>query len=241
MQKILIVDDNVYLSRVMHHVLKGQPFVTQSASSVNQALKYLESHRYDLLVLDRVLPDGDGLEVLEYLHHMNLELPVLMISEKSAAEERILGLRQGADDYLGKPFSIEEFRLKVEKMTYKIKNASEKILQMHNIFLDEHAGTLQVGKKKSHLRKKELIILLFLLKHRNRLVTRESMIENLWVGEEVPTFATIDVYVRRLRIFLGKKRGLIKTVRGYGYLFNDARRSAQKGGKRPVAEVLPVM
>lgn len=221
MSRILLVDDNIDLSRLIHTTLGSHIYKTQSVFTVAQALKRLDEQRYDLLIVDRMLPDGDGLEIINYAQQLQAQMPILMISERNEPTDRVRGLQEGADDYLGKPFYTEELSLRVQKLLSKTKNMGDENLRLNEITLIPAKGILQVGKKRIPLRKREFQIFLFLLRHKNKVVTREILIENIWPDGDIPSFTTVDVYVRRIRILLGRRSHYLLTIRGYGYMIKE--------------------
>jgi DNA-binding response OmpR family regulator len=217
MHKILIVEDNISLTSTLHQVLT-QPFrKTQSVRTISEAYQKITQHKYDLVMLDRNLPDGDGLEIVQHMSKTKLETPILMLTEKNATSERVMGLRQGADDYLGKPFSVDELTLRVDNLLNKTKRMDDRNSPDERLHLFPASGVVQLGTRKFTFRRREYEIFAFLAHHKNAVVSRDMLINNLWVNEEVPTYSTIDVYIRRIRIILGGKSRIIQTIRSYGY------------------------
>lgn len=217
MHKILIVEDNIPLTTTLHKVLY-QPFRrTQSVRTIGEAYKKITQNRYDLIMLDRNLPDGDGIELVEHMSSVKLDTPILMLTEKNATAERVRGLRQGADDYLGKPFSMDELTLRVDKLLTKTKKVEPIQSADDHLHMFPSSGKIQIGTKKVILRPKEYEIFAFLARHKNTVVSRERLVNNIWVNEEIPTYSTVDVYIRRIRLKLGNKRRIIQTLYGYGY------------------------
>lgn len=202
----------------MHDSFPRTQYLMQTARSLSNAYSRLSKQHYDLLIIDRQLPDGDGLEIVEHLHGSNLDTPILMLTELNAAKERVRGLREGADDYLGKPFSLDELLLRAEKLVKKIRKTDFSCGQLGRIQLFGESGVVRIGLKKIELRKREFKIFAFLVRHKNMVVTRQMLIENLWPENDIPTYKTLDVYVRRIRLKLGSDRWAIKTIRGYGYM-----------------------
>ncbi len=217
MHKILIVEDNISLTSTLHQVLE-QPFRrTQSVRTISEAYKKITQHKYDLVMLDRNLPDGDGIEIAEHMNSAKLDTPILMLTEKNATSERVRGLREGADDYLGKPFSMDELTLRVDKLLSKTKRMDHVQSADDHMHLFPLSGRIHIGTKKITLRHREFEIFAFLARHKNTVVSREMLVNNVWVNEEIPVRSTVDVYIRRIRLTLGNKRRIIQTIRGYGY------------------------
>jgi two-component system, OmpR family, response regulator len=218
MSKILIIDDNFELTRLVNLYL-SRKHDTSLVFNVQQAMQILRKRQFDLLMIDRVLPDGDGLEVLRFVRDKELLTPVLILSNKGQVEERVKGLREGADDYMSKPFSMDELLLKVEKMLGTTKRIYQNEIHVNKMILYENEGKVLIGKREVKLRPREFKILLFLARHQNQVISRNTLIEHLWNEEDSPTYSTIDVYIRRIRMLLGETQNqCLKTFRGYGYM-----------------------
>lgn len=221
MARILIIDDNLELTRLMNLYLSRQ-HKTSLVFNFEQAIQILARRQFDLLIIDRILPDGDGLEVLRFLQDKQLLTPALILSNKSQVEERVKGLRLGADDYMSKPFSMDELLLKVEKLLNVTKKIRQTEVHINRMILYEKEGKVIVGKQKVELRPREFGILLFLSRHQNQVISRNTLIENLWGEENAPSYSTIDVYIRRIRMLIGSPQNkCIKTFRGYGYMMKS--------------------
>lgn len=219
MQKILLVENNKTLSEMIVLYLKNKNYEPSVCRSVESACLLLEEKDFDLIILDRVLDDGDGTEVLEFIHDFNFNTRVIILSQKYKAEDKINGFEKGADDYLAKPFSMSELLLRVKSLLSKQKVKISNSLSAGSITIFPKTGEIIINKVTSTMRKKEIQILACLFKHKNHVVSRNMIINEVWTGGmEIPTHTTLDVYIRRIRIFLGTQKDLIKTVRGFGYM-----------------------
>lgn len=219
MKNILIVENNQILAQTLTKHLKSKGFFCNSLPSVESAISELENFSYDLIILDRILDDGDGIEVAQFINDFSYQTKVLMLSELSNTNEKIRGLENGADDYLAKPFSLTELTIKINKLLniQKVKNIEE--LKLGKIIIKPESGEININGKTKLIRKKEMQLLTCLIRHKNQVVSRNKMINIIWSGTyNLPTQSTLDVYVRRLRISLGKYKKYIKTVRGFGYM-----------------------
>lgn len=219
MKHILIVENNALLATTLLEHLKSKKYFCTICDSIETAIAELERFSYDLIILDRVLDDGDGIEVAEFVSDFNYQTKILILSDLSQTNDRIQGLEKGADDYLAKPFSLTELTIKIHKLlhTQKIKDVEQ--LTLGDITIVPDTGELCINDKKLLVRKKEIRLLACLIRHKNQVVSREKIIDLVWEGSyELPTQSTLDVYVRRLRITLGKYKSYIKTVRGFGYM-----------------------
>ena len=221
MIKILLVEDSIELCSSLHEVFSRLSYSLQSVRCIYEAYDRLATQKYDLIIIDRHLPDGDGLEILEYMNSTLSVAPILMLTQKNSLGERLSGLRLGADDYLGKPFCTDELILRSENLLKKIKKVTALPLKVGAIELFEESVTVKIHEKVIKLRRKEFFILSFLIHHHDTLVTRQMLIDNVWNQSSIPTYSTIDVYIRRIRVILGKEQECIQTVRTYGYTFKS--------------------
>lgn len=222
MKHILIVENDTTLAQTLANHLKTKKYFCTICDSVENAISELESFSYDLVILDRILSDGDGIEVAEFISDFAYQTKVLILSEMSQVNERIKGLEKGADDYLAKPFSISELTLKIKKLldTQKIKSYEK--LTLGPLTILPETGEVTVQNKKICIRKKEIQLLACLIRYKNQVVSREKIIDIVWGGSyDLPTQSTLDVYVRRLRVNLGEYKEHIKTVRGFGYMASE--------------------
>lgn len=221
MHQILLVEDNITTAKHISSMLSSEMYFVSIARTVEQARTFLDRKKYDLVILDRGLPDGDGLSIAEDLYWSHREIPILVLSDKSLVEDRVRGLKKGADDYLAKPFSMDELLLRMEKLLTKVKQLDAFALHVGEVSVFPQSGTVCVKDDVVHLRKKECEILSFLIRHKNRTISKDMLVENIWNNEVVPLDSTIAVYIRRIRMRLGKTGYTIKTLRGYGYMITD--------------------
>lgn len=190
------------------------------ACSLDQAYQRLEKSRYEIVVLDRMLGKEDGIELIKYIKETSYSTKVMVVSQLNQLEEKLGGLRLGADEYLPKPYCCEELLIRLEHLMIMEKRTQEHFLTVGSIKLNPQTGKLLISNKPTLLRKREAEILVCLMKHKNTIVTRSQLIESVWGTSENPTETTIDVYVRRLRLII-KNPNMIKTIRGFGYMLND--------------------
>lgn len=233
MAAILVVENDLQLARTLHSALTADHYQVQLARTLAQAKAILQHRHFDVALIDLLLDDGSGLELVEYLHSCSFPTRTMIVSQLAQPEQRVTGLASGADDYLPKPISLAECLLRVRRLVSVHKLAEQAVLRSTGLTLYPETGQVKTGDQNAkHLRRRESQILGCLLKHKNRVVTREMLIDQIWLGEsQPPTYSTIDVYLRRLRIALGDHGQLIETVRGFGYLLRDqASESASYSG-----------
>jgi DNA-binding response OmpR family regulator len=217
--KILIVEDKRRVGRLLEKALAEQNYVARWADSCAAARNALAESPYDVLVLDLGLPDGDGLELLREWRQTGIETPVLIISARDAVEDRIQGLNLGADDYLPKPFSVDELIARVRSLLRRQSPSKTTLLTSGPIRLDLVSHTVTCDGMKVELTNREFALLELFLQNPNRLLTRTFIAERVWDASYDLETNLIDVYIRRLRRKLETKphRPLFKTVRGSGY------------------------
>lgn len=215
---IIVVENDVVLARQLMQGLQAlkQPVLT--APSLVKARVLLANHVPEVIVLDRVLDDGDGLELLEDILDQDLPTRTIVLSELGSTPEKIHGLGFGADDYLPKPFSFQELLLRVKKLLYKRRELPTTELILGPLTIKPETGEFFYKNNSFRLRKREMEIFACLVRRKNQVVTRDKIIDLVWSGEsEPPTYSTLDVYIRRIRMALSNQSYLLETVRGFGY------------------------
>ena len=213
--RLLLIEDNPSLAAGLSLALSNKGFSVNHVNRGRQALLAVENDKPDLVTLDLGLPDMDGLDVLRQIRKLDSQLPVLILTARDSIEDKVNGLDLGADDYLCKPFEIEELEARLRVLERRLGKASSSIIEFDNIILD--TATLEVIQAGSSvdLSRREYTLLKSLLVNAGKVLTRDSLEDKLYSwGEEVASNA-IEVHIHHLRKKLGAK--LIKTVRGVGY------------------------
>lgn len=214
--KALVVEDNVNLARSIAATLKEAAFSIDVADNGRQALHMLEQGGYDLLVLDLGLPELDGISLLRQLRHQLNTIPVLIISARDSLDQRIHGLEVGADDYLCKPFSLEEVTARARALVRRAKHFGGETLQCGRLEFLPDAMELRLDGQPLLLHRRELEVMEYLLINQNRLVNKDQIIDRLSSADESVSYAAVETYISRIRKKIGYDFGL-KTVRGLGY------------------------
>jgi DNA-binding response OmpR family regulator len=217
--KILIVEDQRKAGNFVAKALAEQNYTAHVAISCAAARDALAESPYDVVVLDLGLPDGDGLDLLREWRESGFDLPILILSARDAVEDRISGLNLGADDYLPKPFSVDELIARIRSLLRRHSPSKTTVLLHGPIRLDLVSHMVTCDGKKVDLTNREFSLLELFLQNPNRLLTRTFIAEKVWEASYELETNLIDVYVRRLRRKLetSPDRPLIKTVRGSGY------------------------
>jgi len=226
---ILLVEDEENLHEALKLNLELEGYQVVSAMDGVQALKALQAQYFDLMILDIMLPEKDGIEVLESIRIQNNELPVLILSAKNSSADRILGLKKGADDYLTKPFNLEELLLRVQKLIEKNKKLLDKetigdVFRFGKNSVDFKAQEA-INKNGEHIQlsKKEAMLLKLLFENRNEVVPREKILQAVWGYNVYPTTRTIDNFILNFRKYFeddSRNPQHFHSVRGVGYKYS---------------------
>jgi len=227
-RRILIIEDDPATSAFVAKGLKEAGYAVESTGEGREGLYLATGGGFDLIVLDRMLPQIDGLAILTSLRAAGIVTPVLMLTAMSAVDERVRGLRAGADDYLVKPFSFEELHARAEALLRRPSGTElrdETHLSCADLELDLVARTVSRGGRRIELQPREFQMLAFLLSRQGRVVTRTMLLEGVWDYHFDPQTNVIDVHISKLRkkIDAPGEPPLIHTVRGAGYMLSEQR------------------
>jgi phosphate regulon transcriptional regulator PhoB len=224
---ILIVDDEADLVELVSYNLRKEGFSVDSASDGETALSKLRKGKYDLVVLDLMLPGIQGIELCRILRNdlNTASLPIIMLTAKGEEVDKIVGLEIGADDYVTKPFSPRELvaRVKAVLRRTKGKPTTEKFLRIGELEIDKERYIVSLKGKPVKLSATEYKLLLYLAERKGKVFSREQLLDAIWRDEAFVEPRTVDVHIRRLRAHLGEDPSnprYIKTMRGIGYFFN---------------------
>ena len=217
--RALILEDDARLRSLVSRTLTRAGLACDETSRIEEADELLSVHDYDILVLDRRLPDGDGLEVCRRARARGFRHSILMLTAMDHAEAEIEGLSEGADDYLGKPFDLEILAARARALLRRNESRAPRELTAGNLRLDPSRRRVFRGEEELRLTAREFTILELLMRAPGAVVSREDILEHAWGEREEPMSNTIDVLVGRLRRKIdGSGRGSsIETVRGMGY------------------------
>jgi len=224
---ILVVDDEADLVDLISYNLKKEGFSVDSALDGETALTKIRKGKYDLVVLDLMLPGIQGIELCRILRNdpKTESLPVIMLTAKGEEVDKILGLEMGADDYVTKPFSPRELLARVKAVLRRSmeKPAPGKILKAGELVIDKERYTVSVRGKSIKLSATEFKLLLFLAERKGKVFNREQLLDAVWSDEAFVEPRTVDVHIRRLRAHIEEDPAhprYIKTLRGIGYFFD---------------------
>lgn len=222
--KLLVVEDNAQLTLNILSYLSKEGYVTESASTLGKAMDKLSGFDYDLVLLDLMLPDGNGLEVLEQVKQHHPETGVLILSAKNALDDKIRGLELGADDYLAKPFHLPELNARLKAIYRRRQLQGDNQICINEITADTNQMEVVVNDVRLDLTKKEYELLIYFMVNKNRVLTKQSIAEHLW-GDYMDTMDSFDFvyqHIKNLRkkIMQAGGKDYIKTMYGSGYKFN---------------------
>ncbi len=224
--KILVVDDEPDAVELVSFNLKAAGFDVVTAADGAEALKRAKEHQPDLLVLDVMLPEVDGLEVCKIIRRdpSVAHIPIIMLTAKAAEIDRVLGLELGADDYVTKPFSPRELVLRIRKILDRGKVPEEKSdrIEVGDLVIDVPRHSVSSSGKHVELTATEFKLLTTLAQRRGRVQSREKLLQDVWEYDSLIDTRTVDTHMRRLREKLGRSAKYLDTVRGVGYRFVEA-------------------
>ncbi|AOS44127.1 Transcriptional regulatory protein CusR [Lacunisphaera limnophila] len=217
--KVLIVEDERKVGRFIEQALTEQSHTAQLVGSCAAARDALAESGHDLVILDLGLPDGDGFDLLREWRSAGFNEPVLILSAREAVEDRIRGLNLGADDYLAKPFSLEELLARVRALLRRQTGAKATVLEHAGVRMDLLTRSVSTAAGPVALTSREFALLELFLQNKGRVLTRSLIAERIWEAHYDMETNLIDVYVRRLRQKLGatEEQPFIRTLRGTGY------------------------
>ena len=219
--KLLIIEDNIELSKMIENALLLQRFVVEVAYSYSDAISKVTTYDYDCILLDVMLPDGSGLSVLQELKAMNKSDNVIIISAKDSLDDKIKGLELGADDYLAKPFHMSELIARIRSVVRRNNNSGKLTLDLGNISIEPDKFKVSINGIEVEIVKKEYDILRYMMERPNILIKKEVLAEAIWGDhiDQVDNFDFIYTQLRNLRHTLTKSNATvaIKTIYGFGY------------------------
>lgn len=223
--RLLVVEDEKRIADFLCRGLQGAGYAVDAAGNGATALELIQAADYDLVILDLMLPDMDGLRVLEKIRNRKAGPPVLILSARSGVDDRVTGLEQGADDYLVKPFAFVELLARVRALLRRGQPAPEK-LQVGDLTLDCIRRKVNRAGEPIDLAPKEFGILEYMMRNKGRPLSRTMIVEHVWDEEYDGLTNIVDVYIRHLRSKIDDRFPvkLIQTVRGIGYMIDAPER-----------------
>lgn len=221
--KILIVEDEHLIANALKKGLEQEHYTVDLAFDGQNGFDLASSGDYDLVLLDLMLPKMDGIEICTKLRQEQNHVPILMLTAKSQIEDKIKGLNCGADDYLTKPFAFEELLARIRALSRRPQKTATEIITVGDLSLNLSNYEITRQKKSISLSSKEYSLLECLMRHANKILTKNQLIQHVWSYESDILPNTVEVYIRNLRQKIDKdfKIKLIKTIRGFGYKISE--------------------
>jgi two-component system, OmpR family, response regulator VicR len=218
---LLYVEDDESLSFVTRDNLELQGYKITYCENGKDAMAVIKQETFDLCILDVMLPDVDGFTIAEEIRRFDTQVPILFLTAKSMKEDRIRGLKLGADDYITKPFSIEELILKIEIFLRRSKVSTPSVptyLTVGNYLLDHKNLSLKFGDQSKNLTQKEADLLKMFLENKNEVIKRSNILETLWGEDDYFLGRSLDVFISRLRKYLSQDpRIKIENIHSVGF------------------------
>ena len=223
--RILVVEDEHRIANMLKKGLEQERFAVDMAYTGNDGFDLATTEEYDLIILDLMLPGMNGISICKQLRIKSLHTPIIMLTAKSQIQDKVNGLNSGADDYLTKPFSFEELLARVRALIRRPKKILSPALSVADLFLDTENFDVKRDNKTVKLSNKEFSLLEYLIRNKNKILTKEQIISHVWNYDSDILPNTVEVYIRNLRTKIDfpfkNKKPLIKTVRGFGYKIGE--------------------
>lgn len=227
-EKILVVDDEKDIVELLRYNLEKEGYKISSAFSGEECLENVKTDLPDLILLDLMLPEIDGLDVCKFLKNnaQTSHIPIIMLTAKGEETDIVLGLELGADDYITKPFKIRELLARVKAVLRRVKNnipppKEKEIIKFKNLVIDLNKYEVTLKNKLLNLTSTEFKLLKFLASHPGKVFTREQLLNQVWAEDRFIVDRAVDVHIRRLRQKLLTASDYIITIRGVGYRFKE--------------------
>lgn len=222
MKKILIIEDEKNISSFVKMELEFEGYITKVIEDGKQGLDEAINKDYDLILLDLMLPSLNGIEICRRLKKEK-NTPIIMLSAKDSVIDKVSGLQMGADDYVAKPFAIEELLARIQVVFRRENNSNSKILNFKDLYINIESRLVKKGDEELSLTNKEYELLLYLMENKEKVISRINLLESIWGYNYETETNVVDVYVRHLRNKLDTedKEEYIKTVRSIGYVMRS--------------------
>lgn len=220
--KILIVEDDLKIAAFLKKGLEEEYYTTDCSYRGDDALYLIQTNLYDVILLDIMIPEINGLELCKRIRKEKIITPIIMITAKSSIEDKVYGLNEGANDYITKPFSFDELLARI-KVQLRTGNSLTNSIVIADLELNIGAKSVRRGSQEIVLTSKEYVLLEYLMVNKNKIITVEMINNSLWDMESVTASNIISVYMYRLRVKIDKnfETKLIHTVRGMGYKLSE--------------------
>jgi DNA-binding response OmpR family regulator len=222
--RILIIEDEIKIAKALQKGFQSEGFAVDTVFEGKEGLSKSHSKDYDVIVLDLMLPEVDGLTILRKMRENKVLTPVIILTAKDMTEDKIKGLNLGADDYMAKPFAFDELLARVHALIRR-NSSKENILQIDDLILNPLSKMVTRNEKKIDLTAKEFSILEYLMRHKNSIISENQLVSHIWDYDFEWMSNVVAVHIKNLRNKIDKsfpeKKQLLRTVRGLGYKINE--------------------
>ena len=217
--RLLVIEDERKIARVIAEALKRETYAVDAVHDGEEGFNLADSQPYDLLIVDRMLPGMEGAEIVKKLRKNGKNMPILFLTALGTTEDKTFGLDVGADDYLVKPFAIDELLARVRALLRRPPIQQPDVLKIADLTIDKQQQTVMRAGKTIDLTSKEYALLEYLMQHPNQILSKETLIDHVWDFDADILPNNVEAYIKNLRQKIDKpfKKQLIKTVRGFGY------------------------
>lgn len=223
--RILVIEDEHKIAQAIKKGLEQENYAVDATFDGETGLDLASTESYDTIILDRMLPGMDGIEICKTLRKNKIHTPVLLLTAKAQLSDKVEGLDSGADDYLVKPFAFEELLARIRALTRRPKDTMSQVLQVADLALNTTTYTITRGEKPIRLSSKEYALLEYLMRHPQQILTKDQIIAHVWNYDADVLPNTVEVYIGYLRQKIDKpfaeKPSLIHTIRGFGYKIGE--------------------
>jgi DNA-binding response OmpR family regulator len=228
--KILLIEDEKETALTIKEKLKND-YQIDLAFRGEKGEELALINNYDIIIVDLMLPDKNGLEICQDLRKERINAPILILTGEGSIKKKVLALDGGADDYLTKPFSFAELKARIKALTRRNKRDYSQLLIVGDLLLDLEKRIARRGNRLIPLRRKEIALLEYLMRNPGRVLTRDMILCNVWSEGEEPLYNTVDVHIKYLRDRIDKNchQKMIKTIYGLGYKLENQRKGVKKG------------
>jgi two-component system, OmpR family, response regulator len=226
--KILIIEDEHKIANSIKKGFEQESFAVDVSYTADDGLDLALSDDYDAIILDRLLPGMDGVEICKKLRKENKHTPILLLTARGQIEDKVEGLNAGADDYMAKPFAFEELLARVKALTRRPKDSLGSTLKVENLTLNTVSYEVKRANKTINLTSKEFALLEYLIRNKGKILTKDQIINHVWNYDADILPNTVEVYIGYLRGKVDRTFGdqptLIHTIRGFGYKIEESKR-----------------
>lgn len=220
--RVLVIEDEMKLANAIKRALILQKYAVDIAHDGKSGLDLAIGEPFDVILLDWMLPEMDGITFCKEIRNRGIQTPILMLTAKGQVDDKITGLDEGADDYMVKPFSFEELFARIRALVRRPVQSNEPVLKVKDLLLDPNSFLVKRGKEEILLSSKEYALLEYLLRNKNIVVSKEQIVSHVWDYDADILPGTVEVHMKHIRDKIEKNNTkIIETIRGRGYIIRE--------------------